>query len=924
MSLIFSPLFKAKRSNKRRELNCILFALMLSACCGFSFSQEQSLEPTCEAGSGVLIYTEQNGDIYLLLADHDNKNRGWASFGGNCADKNNSVRKAAAEELKEETRGYYSIEEAEKLIDAIDPIQNLNSEGRDFYTYVVKVSTIDTANLNTRPPLSSDPKDNERDTYHLFKLSDLICRIEKSEDDEVKIDDIEKFPKRSRNGKKGLPSSELWSEFKLSLQVALEKFQPFVEYKFKHQCDSTDINTAISSIKTDPDNPVINKDNCIRPSSFYVNPPEEPKGTVHKRIILRKDGLTLNDIPQYGYKEKVYFEIEDLENDEAAAFIFAYKYLETMDQPFLIHQPDGFGKRVKSGDKIFFEIPAHPDELRNRKKISGDTYQRSKNRESFLVYNLYKIPQVVDPACLAMKKEELSKKELANQETLDRIIVIEKDLEEFPETYATSENADSIALKHELEKEINQLDTLIAKYTEEIKVLEKQITFYEANYYVAGTPAKLQVAYDALLNLKRVLGAKKAYRTNRNRLKTLVTTRVTTRNKKLKEEAKKTEPYLTKQRELSALKAGIIEIASLRSEITKLEKLPRKEDKITLKAIKLGGLVKGNTSRTISYELGYKTSQKENEILDIKRMGNFPVLTERDHIYALITNRIGQGGITNERLEGSNYSISLSILEKDTVLTLPNDVRPSKIIPAEELFVPQSARENFGNDTSTFTINSEGKIYQDLLLPFGRTFRRNSLVKARFHGPTYTPVYDTKGKLEGEKLEYKLLMKETYPQIRGLYGFNLSTGVISSFVCRKRFSKVPVTSSSSNTFTISEEDIDEARILPMIALTIYWKPVDIQRPPQWSEMIPNPTIGFDFTSPTNEIFLGFSSEFIRNVQLIYGVHFSKVDVLAENQNLSTADAPKVEKKFASGAFVGLTFNFNLIPSLYKQHFTKKD
>ena len=58
----------------------------------------------CNRASGVVVYTQINEEIHLLLAAHKiNATRGWAAFGG-CVDDNETLAQAALRELHEETR----------------------------------------------------------------------------------------------------------------------------------------------------------------------------------------------------------------------------------------------------------------------------------------------------------------------------------------------------------------------------------------------------------------------------------------------------------------------------------------------------------------------------------------------------------------------------------------------------------------------------------------------------------------------------------------------------------------------------------------------------------------------------------------------------------------------------------------------------
>ncbi len=56
-------------------------------------------------GAGVIAYTKIQGKTYVLLADHPDSNRGWATFGGRLDGQ--TAKEAALREFHEETRCVY-------------------------------------------------------------------------------------------------------------------------------------------------------------------------------------------------------------------------------------------------------------------------------------------------------------------------------------------------------------------------------------------------------------------------------------------------------------------------------------------------------------------------------------------------------------------------------------------------------------------------------------------------------------------------------------------------------------------------------------------------------------------------------------------------------------------------------------------------
>lgn len=73
--------------------------------------------------AGITLYAEEDGKIFLLLADHamPARHRGWAGFGG-MNEFGESTAQTAARETEEETNGYFSREYLLKLIEGQPPL----------------------------------------------------------------------------------------------------------------------------------------------------------------------------------------------------------------------------------------------------------------------------------------------------------------------------------------------------------------------------------------------------------------------------------------------------------------------------------------------------------------------------------------------------------------------------------------------------------------------------------------------------------------------------------------------------------------------------------------------------------------------------------------------------------------------------------
>ena len=119
----------------------------------------------------------------------------------------------------------------------------------------------------------------------------------------------------------------------------------------------------------------------------------------------------------------------------------------------------------------------------------------------------------------------------------------------------------------------------------------------------------------------------------------------------------------------------------------------------------------------------------------------------------------------------------------------------------------------------------------------------------------------------------------------------------------------------------THQDSGGPRVIPALLFTFYpFFKRDTQVPVKWKEMIPAPAIGVSLSSPTDDFFLGGSSELkgLRNVQLVYGLHVGKVNKLGGNsfQFQTDASPPPATKSLRTGYYVGITFNIDFVKALF--------
>ena len=108
---------------------------------------------------------------------------------------------------------------------------------------------------------------------------------------------------------------------------------------------------------------------------------------------------------------------------------------------------------------------------------------------------------------------------------------------------------------------------------------------------------------------------------------------------------------------------------------------------------------------------------------------------------------------------------------------------------------------------------------------------------------------------------------------------------------------------------------------PVLGLTLYIPPIDAEvpfRPKNPRNWIPAPSVAFSLANPTNNFYLGASSEFlVRNVQVLYGLALLKAPVALgtpASQNVwggvGTAPTVSTQQGFLKAPFAGFTFNLS--------------
>jgi hypothetical protein len=152
------------------------------------------------------------------------------------------------------------------------------------------------------------------------------------------------------------------------------------------------------------------------------------------------------------------------------------------------------------------------------------------------------------------------------------------------------------------------------------------------------------------------------------------------------------------------------------------------------------------------------------------------------------------------------------------------------------------------------------------------------------------------------------LLNLQLPQTHSLYYYNLSSGVLVTTIRTKTFafSTSPSINNGTPIRTGSNLLVD-----PVITLTRYIWPFDAEQKEHWKDLRPGVSLSFSLASPTSNFYIGGSSEFLRYIQLEYGLALAKVPHLAPNTySAASSTAPNTVQSFAKGAYIGLSFNIS--------------
>ncbi|HEX3682443.1 MAG TPA: hypothetical protein VHU83_07855 [Bryobacteraceae bacterium] len=387
--------------------------------------------------------------------------------------------------------------------------------------------------------------------------------------------------------------------------------------------------------------------------------------------------------------------------------------------------------------------------------------------------------------------------------------------------------------------------------------------------------------------------------------------------------------------------------------------------------LRAGVLIIGEDRKPVYYTLNQ--SGDASQPWRLKLFQEFPIFTTNDAPYIVV---LGQRYTQDPQgLRASFTSKAGAYIDSDPVrpvvtqLLTPSASAKSleiKRVP-EGCLTPEPPTYTYVDRVLQFTDHLAGETtYMVTVSGYGLATTKDSLTVIAGTTPS------TQQQKVTEKITLKPLDAEALPQVHSLYRYNISTGVVWSTIRTPTFSRVATgnyfpagcglttsvattgattssvtgttmttgtttTTTTGTTTTNSPSTVTTTtcaptyqtlqvsggpRILPVLMFTFYPTKRDTQvKTVSWKEVIPAPAIGLSLSSPSDDFFLGASSELkpFRNLQLVYGVHLGRIEKLGANgfQIPTDGTAPQTTTSLHTGAFVGLTFNIDFIKSIFK-------
>lgn len=587
------------------------------------------------------------------------------------------------------------------------------------------------------------------------------------------------------------------------------------------------------------------------------------------KIVITKDGQTIGVPPDMRGAKTVAIEI--VGGDRGAEYELAYEGTDAIRTPVDLTDVHPTIRPVRTGDSYRFELTL-PD------------------GKEFAIYEVrLTVSQPGDAAAV----ERATRRREEAQSEIDRL-------------KRARDNTPAARALKTLDEKMAAAEERKAKLDDEIPAIERRIAAVDEEI----TLIKAVESHRTIGELRRLLDEKRRIATEKE--KVIAAQKVIDREIEAIQKLKTPEQDTLNQAPESA------QIERLTNEVSDLTDVidTNASRTKTVKRIKQGLIVTGENEQVAYYGVSLVSRDEAVTMVPkvrIERVGRFPDLQPEDHLTVVILNDKDEKGYP------SGYLVALAV-----TAGVPRNIEAIRPVfdapesaPLERLRIKFTADKPFRD--VPFVIEKRFAGHEKLELTI------SGLVRVVTKDETET---DKDGSETTRKEETKFVTfvdKAELPPVAKLYRYNLNSGIVFSGLEDREFTKVRTIADDTATPDVNEsryrinEDRTARKAIPMASFTLYWKPIDIEKPPTAAERwTPQPTIGFGATQPLKNVLVGFTNSLTRNVQLAWGVHRGMVKELVVRDDVTEdrdATAPTTREKVDHSFFVGLSFNLNILTKL---------
>lgn len=179
-----------------------LFQLTLLICLTCTIAR-------AEPPAGMVLYFESGSEVYLLIAEHANSQRGWAGFGGG-GRVGESSSQTAAHKAEEESRGYFKRGYLHQKIADQKPVMD-----GEFAFYFAEIDFVPATRIQNHPVAEVNDAYLERSTFAWIPYSSLVPYLQQN------IDHKRKHPIPPAFRPKGSQTDWFWPVWLSNMRQAL-------------------------------------------------------------------------------------------------------------------------------------------------------------------------------------------------------------------------------------------------------------------------------------------------------------------------------------------------------------------------------------------------------------------------------------------------------------------------------------------------------------------------------------------------------------------------------------------------------------------------------------------------------------------------------------------------------------------------------